>query len=311
MNKRIILRLSNEIGNQMFMYASAYSLSKEMNRELFLDNETAFLSKKNISKYALDNFKITSHIVEDKYKFKNFSGYLKRKFLLKINSLRSKKKFFIEKKNINKVTSFDNSFVNKTFHDHLYLEGHFESQKYFINHSDEIKNQFQFINYHEFKNNSFFNEICNSNSVSVCIRQNRFNEGRGKNNLENINKSSKYSLEQINYINKASSIIKSKIPNAKFYLWSNDFSNLKKENFNFKFTAVNISNHDIKFDIRALNLFLISNCKHFIVTPSTFNWWGAWLSNNKDKIIIRPNDNYFSLFKINNLDFWPETWLKI
>ena len=49
MNKRIILRLSNEIGNQMFMYASAYSLSKEMNRELFLDNETAFLSKKNIA----------------------------------------------------------------------------------------------------------------------------------------------------------------------------------------------------------------------------------------------------------------------
>ena len=48
MKKKIILRLSNEIGNQMFMYASAYSISRKMNRELFLDNETAFLSKKNI-----------------------------------------------------------------------------------------------------------------------------------------------------------------------------------------------------------------------------------------------------------------------
>ena len=46
MKKKIILRLSNEIGNQMFMYASALSISKKMNRELLLDNETAFLLKK-------------------------------------------------------------------------------------------------------------------------------------------------------------------------------------------------------------------------------------------------------------------------
>ena len=28
MRKKLIIRLSNEIGNQMFMYASAYSISK-------------------------------------------------------------------------------------------------------------------------------------------------------------------------------------------------------------------------------------------------------------------------------------------
>ena len=46
MRKKLIIRLSNEIGNQMFMYASAYSISKKLNRELLIDNETAFLSKK-------------------------------------------------------------------------------------------------------------------------------------------------------------------------------------------------------------------------------------------------------------------------
>ena len=46
MKKKIILRLSNEIGNQMFMFASAFSISKKMNRQLLIDNETAFLSKK-------------------------------------------------------------------------------------------------------------------------------------------------------------------------------------------------------------------------------------------------------------------------
>ena len=62
MRNKLIIRLSNEIGNQMFMYASAYSISKKLNRELLIDNETAFLSKKNISKFGLDNFNISSNI---------------------------------------------------------------------------------------------------------------------------------------------------------------------------------------------------------------------------------------------------------
>ena len=50
-NKKIIIRLSNELGNQMFMYASAYSISKELNKKLYIDDETAFFSRKNVSKF--------------------------------------------------------------------------------------------------------------------------------------------------------------------------------------------------------------------------------------------------------------------
>ena len=142
--KKIILRLSNEIGNQMFMYASAYSISKKMNRNLFLDNETAFLSKKNVSKYGLYNFNITSPIIEDKLKFKNKYGYIKRKFLLKTEFLRHSKKFFIEKKDRHKITFFDEKFINNRFDDAIYLEGHFESPKYFINYQNDIVNEFKF-----------------------------------------------------------------------------------------------------------------------------------------------------------------------
>ena len=98
MKKKIILRLSNEIGNQMFMYASAYSISKKMNRELFLDNETAFLSKKNISKFGLDNFRISTSISDDKFKFKTSLGYFKRKFLIKSDFFKIKKKILFRNK---------------------------------------------------------------------------------------------------------------------------------------------------------------------------------------------------------------------
>ena len=82
MPDKLILRLSNEMGNQMFMYATAYSISKQLNRKLYIDDETAFLSRKNVSKFRLNFFNITSAIAPDTLKFKNLSGYIKREVLL-------------------------------------------------------------------------------------------------------------------------------------------------------------------------------------------------------------------------------------
>ena len=83
MQNKLIVRLSNEVGNQMFMYASAYSISKELNRSLYIDDETAFLLKKNISKYGLNSFTITAKTAPDSLKFKNLYGYIKIKLLIK------------------------------------------------------------------------------------------------------------------------------------------------------------------------------------------------------------------------------------
>ena len=311
MPDKLILRLSNEIGNQMFMYASAYSISKELNRRLYIDDETAFLSKKNVSKFGLNLFNITSPIAPDTLKFKNLSGYIKRKFLIKTDLLRSKKKFYIEKKDRNKITKYSSDYKNLIFDNNLFLEGHFESERYFKDYKDEIKGEFKLKNQVSLKKNPYFNEINKLNSVSICLRQNRFIEGRGQNTSQNKQKSWNFTLEQINYINKSVDYIKSKVSNPTFFLWSNDFSNIDKNKFNFNYEEIKFYDNESALDKRIQSLFLLTQCNHFIVTATTFNWWGAWLSERNDKIILRPSDKFFNDFYLNNQNFWPLDWSTI
>ena len=312
-DKKMVIRLSNELGNQMFMYASALGISKKLNRLLLIDNETAYASNKNISRYGLNNFKITSKIATKNYKFLGMRGYITRKILKKIDTYKGNKKFFIEPKDDYKITGYNNEIFTKSFSNTFYIEGYFETQKYFIDIKDEIINEFSFNDMEQYKKSPFYAKLNNENSVSICVRQNRFSEGKGKeNNSKNLTNSLNFRKEQISYINKSINFFKNKINNPIFYLWSNNFNGLDNSLFIEKINKV-IHTDTIysKIDKRGLDLFLLTQCQNHIVIPSSFNWWGAWLSQKKDKIVLRPSNSFFSLYKINNKDFWPEHWIKI
>jgi hypothetical protein len=59
------------------------------------------------------------------------------------------------------------------------------------------------------------------------------------------------------------------------------------------------------------------SCAHHIIANSTFSWWGAFLSNNPDKIVISPScvrGNWFGMnsgVKQDCVDLLPEEWIQI
>lgn len=59
-------------------------------------------------------------------------------------------------------------------------------------------------------------------------------------------------------------------------------------------------------------LYLESQCRDFICSPSTYSWWGAWLNRYTDKVIVAPKEGPFRPgAPVKNGDFWPDNWTKI
>ena len=109
MEKKIIVKIAAGLGNQMFMYAHAYALSKELNYKLYIDDASGYFQKKNRTldrKYGLSYFKLSSSIIEKKYKFDNYFSHNFRKFSKLLDKLVKKKSYLIEHQDKKKITFF-------------------------------------------------------------------------------------------------------------------------------------------------------------------------------------------------------------
>ena len=302
MNK-IIVRIAEGLGNQLFMYANAYALSKKINYNLFIDNESGYFKNKDISNYQLDNFNITTKLCDNDLMFNSDLKNFKRKLLIKCDIFRNKKKFLIESKDKFKKTKYFDA-TKKMFSETLHVEGHFESEKYFSNFKNYLKKQFLFKNENVFDNNKYL-DLINKNQtiVSICVRQNRFSERiQNKYDQNQKLKSDNFTKETIDYIKRAVNFVDNKLVNAKYLVWSNDFNNLRNYLPENKFIFI-----DNKMNKSLTDFYLLLQCKNFIVGPTTFHWWPAWLNNEEYSLILRPKDINIS----NNADFWPNDWIPI
>jgi len=314
---RIVARISNGLGNQMFLYAFAYVLSKNLNRNLELDIISGINSdiKKSIKKkfknfepkYLLNHFNITSNIASKNFCFDGSFLNIYRKFLIFCDKFSIKKRFIIEHRNKKKITFYKNYLAilnNSKLHNTIFIEGHFESSKYFANYKKELLKEFS-LSKKIICNNKFENKILNSNSISIAFRADRYSEYIEDDlDLIKTNKTKIFEMKQLDYINRSINFFRSKISNPQFFIFSDNPKKIPSvliDKKNIHIIDAYISNKAIE------DFYLMSLCKHFAVGPTSFHFWPAWLSENQNKICVFPKD----INPSNNLDFWPDEWIKI
>lgn len=279
----IIVKLKGGLGNQMFQYATGRRAAYVNGASLKLD---------------ISGYENQVGITPREYMLNVFN--IKEDFANSIEILRLKKTFSIFSKRsyvIEKYFHFDLSILKIT--DNSYLEGNWQSEKYFKDIENIIRKDFVFKKKPDEKNLSTIKKIMNSNSVSIHIR-------RGDYVLDSkTNKT--HGVCDLDYYNRAIGYVTSKIKSPHFFVFSDDLL-WAKQNLILRHPCEYIIHNVGKKDYEDMRL--MSECKHNIIANSSFSWWGAWLNNNDNKIIVAPR-KWYNDQSLNIKDLISENWLRV
>lgn len=277
----ITINLKGGLGNQMFQYAAARHLSIKYQTDLVLNTEYFLnIPKGDVPrKYQLDIFNIDKNI-KIKETIKPAIKFI-QKIILKL---------FNEKI----LYNFSNILLKLNLP--VYLNGYFQSEKYFKESRNILLKEFTLKK--ELGDEAKKIKAMLQKSEGVCL-----NIRRGDYLRPDYIKI--YGLCSMEYYNEALKYIKDNIKNPLICVFSDDPEWVKKE---FKINNIIFAGTDILKDYE--QMYLMSICKHNIIANSSFAWWGAWLNQNTNKIVIGPKQ-WFANKTSNQLDILPKEWIQI
>lgn len=177
--------------------------------------------------------------------------------------------------------------------DNMYLSGYFACEKYYGDILYDLREKIQFPSSDNPLNTEFAEKMQESNSVSVHIRRGDYLNPENREMFGNICTDA--------YYEKAVDFIKCELPDAHFYIFSDDIPYVKQKYQGEEYTIVDINHGKDSF----YDMWLMSNCKHNICANSTFSFWGARLNGNERKLMIRPTVHK------NSQIFWKEEMEKL
>lgn len=271
----IYLYLSGGLGNQMFEYACALGVSQKYNMPICINTIQVDNDPKRV--YGLNNFKLPEDIkcISKNILFHNPMSLFNR--LLRKMSMKMSWRF---------GALFGNYFwkglsapyinVNKGKKD-IYLDGYWQSEKYFVDIRGLVREQFSIREdkivseeYAELKE-----KILKEEAVCLHVR------------LGDFVGSSVHSVCNQEYYLKGVEYIKNKLNNPVFFVFSDDVDKARKyfkDNGNYVFISEKITDYE--------SISLMSMCKHFIISNSSFSWWAQYLSDSDNRIVVAPSAWY-------------------
>lgn len=286
----LIVGLSGGLGNQLFQYAAGRALSLRLGCNLTLD--TSWYYKKENRFFVLNKFSMEDEEPIKKISVSNnlglFFNRANRRFSRYIYGL----PIFKEKK-----FSFNEDF-NSILRP-VYLEGYWQSERYFIDIRHVILRELQLKDGLPEKCKNILEDINASNSVCVHIRRGDY--------VNNKIAAKLHSICALDYYHKAINLTAQKLKKPKFFIFSDDMEWAKKSiflDYEMRFVDVNtiLEPH--------LDLTLMSACKCFIIANSTLSWWAAWAAKNESKLVIAPK-KWFVTNDRDLSDIVPREWKKI
>ncbi len=259
----IITKIKGGLGNQLFQYATGRAVASHHKLPLKLDL-TWFETNKLHNGYRLDQLAIQAEVATENeiIKLKGENNILFS--ALRKVGLFKRKSYFKEKRS----SYFDGGVFKNKF---LYLNGYWQNELYFSNIRELLLGELSPINSMNDLGYVYLESIEKSNSVSLHVRRGDYL------NLKNIG------VLGVDYYTKAVDYIRQNVESPTFYIFSDDLE-WCKDSLGFLDDCIYVDRTQNEIE----DLKLMSFCRHNIIANSSFSWWGAWLNQNPNKIVIAP-----------------------
>lgn len=273
----IIIQMAGGLGNQMFQYA-LYKQLLSMGKTVKMDDEAGF--REDVQRNpALAAFSAAyerasrQEIIEMTDASMALTARVRRKLFG-----RQSHSYFEESK----------CFQPQIFDwDNVYLEGYWQSEKYFPDVTEILKKEFSLESIRKNREKgfglskqaeSYLQRMEQGESVSIHVRRGDYLLPQNQELFGNI------CTEQ--YYEKAVGMVLEKYSGCTFYLFTNDREWATEELI--KHSDFPIVLIELPGEKDYETLILMSRCKHNILANSSFGWWASYLNDNQDKLVLAP-----------------------
>lgn len=272
----VVTRLLGGLANQMFQYAVGRQLA--VSNGALLRFDTRDLSEDPLRKYELDVFDhrgaIASTAELDFFRAENGSHFTKL---------------------VEAGYHFDRSVLTATAP--LYLSGYWQSAKYFPDIPASLKKDFTLVEPLSPLSTKWSAQIGSCNSVSIHVRRGDY--------VTNPHTSKYHGIVSREYLQNAIKLIHSLEPDAQFFVFSDDLD----------WAAENLQTvapmHLVEGNLgprAAEDLVLMSQCRHHIMSNSSFSWWATWLGADPEGRVVAPTP-WFQAPGLDTRDLIQDGWI--
>ncbi len=301
----ITVKLQGGLGNQLFQYAFAKALAKQLNTRYVFDD--SFYSQ-NITKYSQNGIRMNQLFIFDiNYSILNKNNQKWNWLLKRLSRSVGLKSYIAEPR-------FEFTDMAAQVKGDVFLDGYWQSERYFSEIQSEIKRDFSTFKLPMSQAAlPILAQIKATNSVCVHVRRGDY--------LTNP----RYVVLGLDYYQKAMERLSSQFTDLHFFVFSDDMewcrANFGRSNLHhFSFLArptpferglspniIFVSDNQ-HFTLRD-EFDMMQNCQHHIIANSTLSWWAAWLNENHEKVVICPQKWF--LDRTSTQDLLPKTWIQL
>ena len=288
----IIVKLIGGLGNQMFQYAVGRALADKNDCSLRLD--ISGFSDYPLRRYELGALDIRADIASAE-EVARFRGAKPPHPLID----RVKKAIRWPQPGIfmERGFAFDPEVLDLTPPN--YLEGYWQSEKYFCHIVDVLRRDFTLASALNGENQAILRKMTGTESVSLHVRRGDY--------VTNAHTAQYHGVCSLDYYRAAVKHIAEHVYAPNFFVFSDDTDWVEANlEIDHPMTLVRVNGPDQG----VLDMALMKSCRHHIIANSSFSWWGAWLNPSHEKHVVAPS-RWFNQGALDTRDLIPESWVRL